>query len=136
MKEDREAHEAEAQTKATIKQDILDAIRLGRSRTSNSVPESSSAAIEIGAYREQLNKFIRPKWNAVAPSSAELNGNISIWPIVELNIAEDGRVTKAVIIRKSGNNMIDAAVETLLLDLKVVPAPLRVVAIQVTFDIR
>ena len=105
-------------------------------QSGHSGQDGTHAAKEMPAYYEQLNAFIRPKWNAVAPSRAELDEIISTWPIIDLDIAKDGRVTKVVIIRKSGNNAIDAAVETLLLGLKVVPDPPQAVAIRVTLDIR
>lgn len=87
-------------------------------------------------YYNQLGAFIRPKWNAVSPSSVELSGKISNWPSVDLTIAKDGRVTSAVIVSPSGNKAIDTAVRTLLADLKVVPAPPQAGVIRVTLDIR
>ena len=91
-------------------------------------------AKEIPAYCEQLNAFIRPKWNAVAPTG--INLNVSTWPIVNLTIAKDGRISKATIASKSGNKAIDAAVDALLADLKVVPIPPLDAEISVVLEIR
>lgn len=87
-------------------------------------------------YYEQLNAYIRPKWNAVSPSSVELSGKVANWPTIHLTIAKDGRITKAVIVSKSGNKAIDVAVETLLADLKVAPVPPQAATIPVTLEIR
>ena len=87
-------------------------------------------------YYEQLVAFIRPKWNAVSPSSIELSGSISKWPSVDLTIAKDGRISKADFVSPSGNKKIDDAVKVLLADLKVVPAPPQAGVIRVTLDIR
>ena len=108
----------------------------GRYGTIHSGQEGIHATKEMPAYYEQLNAFLRSKWSAIAPSSVELNGNISTWPVIELTIAKDGRVAKTVAVSKSGNNVLDAAVEALLLDLKDVPAPPQPAVIQVRFDIR
>ena len=87
-------------------------------------------------YYEQLNAFIRPQWNAVSPSSVELGGKVSTWPVVDLTIAKNGTVSKAVIVSMSGNKAVDDAVDALLAKLKVVPAPPQAGVIRVTLDIR
>ena len=137
----REAAEARAKAEAKARQDLIADIRAtagqqGRFGTTNPGQEGVLATREMRAYYEQLNAFIRPKWNAVSPSSVELSGRVSNWPSVDLTISKDGRVTKAVIVSKSGNKAIDAAVDALLADLKVVPAPPQAGTIRVTLDIR
>ena len=87
-------------------------------------------------YYDQLNAFIRPQWNAVSPSSVELGGKVTTWPTVDLTIAKNGTVSKAVIVSKSGNKAVDDAVDALLAKLKVVPAPPQAGVIRVTLDIR
>ena len=82
-------------------------------------------------YYEQLNTFIRPKWNAVSPSSIELDGKISSWPVVELTISKKGEVTNSVFVSQSGNRKIDDAVKLLLADLKTVPVPPQAAKIRV-----
>ena len=89
------------------------------------------------AYYAQLVAFIRPKWNAVSPSSVELgNASISKWPSIDLTISKKGEVTKAAFVSKSGNKKIDDAVQLLLKDLKSVPVPPQAGTIRVTLDIR
>ena len=91
---------------------------------------------EMRAYYDQLVEFIKPKWNKVSPSAIELNGNnISKWPDVDLTIAKDGSISKAVFVSPSGNKKIDDAVKQLLADLKVVPKPPEAGVIRVTLDI-
>jgi len=138
----REAAEARAKADAKARQDLIADIRAaagskpGTYGTTTPGREGILATKEMREYYEQLNAFIRPKWNAVSPSSVELSGKISNWPSVDLTIAKDGRVTSAVIVSPSGNKAIDAAVKTLLADLKVVPAPPQAGVIRVTLDIR
>ena len=140
----REAAEAKAKADAKARQDLIADIRAaagsgkqqGRFGTTNPGQEGILATREMRNYYEQLNAFIRPKWNAVAPASSELSGRITNWPTVHLTIAKDGRITKAVVVNKSGNKAIDAAVETLLADLKAVPVPPQAATIAVTLDIR
>ena len=138
----REAAEAKAKADAKARQDLIADIRAaagskpGTYGTTTPGREGILATKEMREYYEQLNAFIRPKWNAVSPSSVELSGKISNWPSVDLTIAKDGRVTSAVIVSPSGNKAIDAAVKTLLADLKVVPAPPQAGVIRVTLDIR
>ena len=137
----REAAEAKAKADAKARQDLIADIRAtagqqGRFGTTNPGQEGILATKEMRAYYEQLNAFIRPKWNAVSPSSVELSGKVANWPSVDLTISKDGRVTKAVVVSKSGNKAIDAAVDALLADLKVVPAPPQAGVIRVTLDIR
>ena len=136
----REAAEAKAKADAKARQDAIAAIRdaaqQGRYGTTDPGQEGILATKEMRAYYEQLVAFIRPKWNAVSPSSVELDGKISNWPSVDLTISKKGEVTKAVVVSQSGNKAIDAAVKTLLADLKVVPAPPQAGVIRVTLDIR
>ena len=141
----REAAEARAKAEAEARQKALADLRStaagtgtqqGRFGTTNPGQEGILATREMRAYYEQLNAFIRPKWNAVSPSSVELNGRVANWPSVDLTIAKDGRITNAVIVSQSGNKAIDSAVKALLADLKVVPAPPQAGIIRVTLDIR
>ena len=138
----REAAEAKAKADAKARQDLIADIRAaagqepGRFGTTNPGREGILATKEMREYYEQLNAFIRPKWNAVSPSSVELSGKISNWPSVDLTINKKGEVTSAVIVSQSGNKAIDAAVKTLLAGLKVVPAPPQAGVIRVTLDIR
>lgn len=136
----REAAEAKAKAEAKARQDAIAAIRdaaqPGRYGTTDPGRDGILATKEMREYYETLNAFIRPKWNAVSPSSVELSGKISNWPSVDLTIAKDGRITKAVVVSQSGNKAIDAAVKALLADLKVVPAPPQASIIRVTLDIR
>ena len=55
---------------------------------------------------------------------------------MDLTIAKNGTVSKAVIVSKSGNKAVDDAVDALLAKLKVVPAPPQAGVIRVTLDIR
>ena len=137
----REAAEAKAKAEAKARQDAIAALRAaaseqGRYGTQTPGQEGILATKEMRDYYDQLVAFIRPKWNAVSPSSVELSGKISNWPSVDLTISKKGEVTKAVFVSQSGNKAIDAAVKTLLADLKVVPAPPQAGTIRVTLDIR
>ncbi len=138
----REAAEAKAKADARAREQLIADIRnaagsqAGRYGTTNPGQEGVLATKEMRDYYDQLVAFIRPKWNAVSPSSVELSGNISNWPSVDLTISKKGEVTKAVIVSQSGNKAIDSAVKTLLADLKVVPAPPQAGVIRVTLDIR
>lgn len=140
----REAAEAKAKADAKARQDLIADIRTtagagqqpGRFGTTNPGREGILATKEMRDYYDQLNAFIQPKWNAVSPSSVELSGNIPNWPSVDLTIAKDGRITKAVVVSLSGNKAIDDAVKILLADLKVVPVPPQAAVIRVTLDIR
>ena len=138
----REAAEARAKAEAEARQRAIADIRAaagtqqGRYGTTNPGQEGILATKEMRDYYEQLNAFIRPKWNAVSPSSIELGGSISNWPSIDLTISKKGEVTKAVFVSQSGNKKIDDAVKQLLADLKVVPAPPQAATIRVTLDIR
>ena len=136
----REAAEAKAKADAKARQDaiaaIRDAAKSGTYGTTNPGQQGVLATKEMRDYYEQLNAYIRPKWNSVSPSSVELSGKVANWPTIHLTIAKDGRITKAVIVSKSGNKAIDAAVETLLADLKVAPVPPQAATIPVTLEIR
>ena len=136
----REAAEAKAKADAKARQDaiaaIRDAAKSGTYGTTNPGQDGILATKEMRDYYEQLNAFIRPKWNAVSPSSVELSGKVANWPTIHLTIAKDGRITKAAIVSKSGNKAIDAAVENLLADLKVAPVPPQAATIPVTLEIR
>ena len=141
----REAAEAKAKADAEARRKALADLRntaagagtqQGRFGTTDPGQNGILATKEMRAYYEQLNAFIRPKWNAVSPSSVELSGKVANWPTVELTIAKDGRITNAVIVNQSGNKAIDSAVKTLLADLKVVPAPPQAGIVRVTLDIR
>ncbi len=136
----REAAEAKAKADAKARQDLIASIRnaatQGTAGTPNPGREGILATKEMRDYYDQLNAFIRPQWNAVSPSSVELGGKVSTWPVVDLTIAKNGTVSKAVIVSKSGNKAVDDAVDALLARLKVVPAPPQAGVIRVTLDIR
>ena len=136
----REAAEAKAKADAKARQDLIASIRnaatQGTAGTPNPGREGILATKEMRDYYDQLNAFIRPQWNAVSPSSVELGGKVSTWPVVDLTIAKNGTVSKAVIVSKSGNKAVDDAVDALLAKLKVVPAPPQAGVIRVTLDIR
>jgi len=136
----REAAEAKAKADAKARQDAIAAIRdaaqSGRYGTTDPGQQGILATKEMRDYYETLNAYIRPKWNAVSPSSVELSGKVANWPTIHLTIAKDGKITKAVIVSKSGNKAIDAAVETLLAGLKVAPVPPQAATIPVTLEIR
>ena len=137
----REAAEAKAKADAKARQDLIADLRTtagqqGRYGTTDPGQNGILATKEMRDYYEQLNAFIRPKWNAVSPSSVELSGRISNWPSIDLTINKKGEVTKAVFVSQSGNKKIDDAVKVLLADLKVVPAPPQAATIRVTLDIR
>ena len=136
----REAAEAKAKADAKAREaliaDIRSAATSGTPGTPNPGREGILATKEMRDYYDQLNAFIRPQWNAVSPSNVEVGGKITTWPTVDLTIAKDGRVTKAVIVGKSGNKAVDDAVDALLAKLKVVPAPPQAGVIRVTLDIR
>jgi len=136
----REAAEAKAKADAKAREaliaDIRSAATSGTPGTPNPGREGILATKEMRDYYDQLNAFIRPQWNAVSPSNVEVGGKITTWPTVDLTIAKDGRVTKAVIVGKSGNKAVDDAVDALLARLKVVPAPPQAGVIRVTLDIR
>jgi TonB family protein len=136
----REAAEAKAKADAKAREDLIASIRnaatQGTAGTPNPGREGILATKEMRDYYEQLNAFIRPQWNAVSPSSVELGGKVTTWPVVDLTIAKNGTVSKAVIVSKSGNKAVDEAVDALLAKMKVVPAPPQAGVIRVTLDIR
>ena len=138
----REAAEAKAKADAKAREQLIADIRNaagsqpGTFGTQTPGQQGILATKEMRDYYDQLVAFIQPRWNAVSPSSIELDGKISNWPAVDLTISKKGEVTKAVFVSPSGNKAIDAAVKTLLADLKVVPAPPQAGVIRVTLDIR
>lgn len=130
----QDAEKARQQAIADIRQTA--GSRPGTFGTTDPGQQGILATKEMRDYYEQLNAFIRPKWNAVSPSSIELGGRIANWPVVELAISKKGEVTSSGFISHSGNQKIDDAVKMLLGDLKVVPAPPQAAKIRVTLDIR
>lgn len=138
----REAAEARAKAEAEARRRAIADIRAaagtqqGRYGTTDPGQQGILASREMRDYYETLNAYIRPKWNAVSPSSVELSGKVANWPTIHLTIAKDGRITKAVIVKKSGNKAIDTAVEALLKDLNVAPVPPQAATIPVTLEIR
>ena len=139
----RKAAEDKAKADADARKRALEDLRAaasgtqqGRYGTTNPGQQGVLASAEMRAYYEQLNAFIRPKWNDVSPSSVELGGGVSNWPAVDLTISKKGEVTKAVFVKPSGNKKIDDAVKALLTKLTVVPAPPQAAVIRVTLDIR
>ena len=113
-----------------------DASKPGRFGTTDPGQQGILGTREMRDYYEQLNAFIRPKWSRVSPSTIELNGKISNWPVVELTIAKDGSVTKSSIVSASGNSKLDDAARALLADLKTVPVPPQAIRISVTLNIQ
>lgn len=99
-------------------------------------PEQDGISVtkELSAYYEQLNAFIRPKWNAVAPTG--INQNVTTWPAVDFSIAKDGRIMKSAIVNKSGIKAIDDAVDALIADLKIVPVPPQAAEIHIVLEIQ
>ena len=136
----REAAEAKAKVAAKEREALIAALRDAASQGVPGTPNPGHDGIlgtkEMRDYYEQLNAFIKPQWKAVSPSSIELGGKVSTWPVVDLTIAKDGKVSKAVIVSKSGNKAVDDAVTSLLTRLNVVPVPPQACTIRVTLEIR
>ena len=136
----RKAAEAKAKADAKEREALIAALRDAASQGVPGTPKPGRDGIlatkEMRDYYDQLNAFIKPQWNAVSPSSVELGGKVSTWPVVDLTIAKDGKVSKAVIVSKSGNNAVDDAVTSLLSKLEVVPVPPQACTIRVTLEIR
>ena len=136
----REEAEAIARADAKEREALIAALRNAASQgvpgTQNPGHDGIFGTKEMRDYYEQLNAFIKPQWKAVSPSSIELGGKVSTWPVVDLAIAKDGKVSKAVIVSKSGNKAVDDAVTSLLSKLKVVPVPPQACTIRVTLEIR
>ena len=128
----RKADKARQELIAGIHQD---ASQPGKFGTTDPGQDGILATKEMRDYYKLLTDFIHPKWTAVSPSTIELGGKISNWPVVELTIAKDGRVTRGVVVSASGNKKLDDAVKALLSDLKTVPVPPQAVRINVTLDI-
>ena len=126
---------AEDARKALISGIQQDASQSGKFGTPNPGQDGVLLTKEMRAYYDQLVEFIYPRWNKVSPSEIEIAGNISKWPAVDLTIAKDGSISKAVFVSPSGNKKIDDAVKMLLADLKVVPKPPEAGVIRVTLDI-
>lgn len=135
----REAAEAKAKVAAKEREALIAALRNAASQgVPGTQPPGHDGILgtkEMRDYYEQLNTFIKPRWIAVSPSSIELGGKVSTWPVVELTIAKDGKVSKAVIVSKSGNRAVDDAVSSLFSKLKVVPVPPQASTIRVTLEI-
>lgn len=139
----RKAAEDKAKADAEARRRTIEELRAaasgsqqGRYGTANPGQEGILATAEMRAYYDQLNAFIRPKWNDVAPSSVELGDRIANWPSVDLTINKKGEITKVDFVSPSGNKKIDDAVKALLAKLKIVPAPPQAAVIRVTLDIR
>lgn len=136
----RETAEAKARADAKEREALIAALRnaasQGVSGTQTPGHDGILGTKEMRDYYEQLNAFIKPQWKVVSPSSIELGGKVSTWPVVDLTIAKDGKVSKAVIVSKSGNKAVDDAVTSLLTNLNVVPVPPQACTIRVTLEIR
>ena len=138
----REKAENDRREAEKARQEILNGLRQaagsqpGRFGTTDPGEEGILATKELRDYYNQLIAFIQPKWDALSPSSTELNGKISNWPVVRLTIAKDGRITKAEFVSQSGNKKIDDPVNVLLASLKTVPVPPQAIKINITLDIR
>ena len=136
----REEAEAIARADAKEREALIAALRNAASQgvpgTQNPGHDGILGTKEMRDYYEQLNAFIKPRWIVVSPSSIELGRKVSTWPVVDLTIAKDGKVSKAVIVSKSGNKAVDDAVTSLLARLNVVPVPPQACTIRVTLEIR
>ena len=138
----REKAESDRREAEKARQEILNGLRQaagsqpGRFGTTDPGQEGILATKEMRDYYKQLVAFIQPKWDALSPSSVELSGKISNWPVVQLTIAKDGRITKAEFVSQSGNKKIDDPVNVLLASLKTVPVPPQAIKINVTLDIQ
>ena len=87
-------------------------------------------------YLIELEAHIKPQWNRYSPSETEFNKNsVSTWPVAHITVAKDGRVSRAVIVKKSGVAAVDDAASRLLADLKVVPVPPAAATFPVTLTI-
>lgn len=135
----REAAEAKAKTAAKEREALIAALRNAASQGASGTSPGREGVLgtkEMRDYYEQLNAFIKPQWKNVSPSNIELGGKVSTWPVIDLTIAKDGTVNRAVIVGKSGNKAVDDAVTSLLSKLKVVPVPPQACTIRVTLEIR
>ena len=136
----REAAEAKAKADAKEREALIAALRnvasQGASGTPNPGREGILATKEMRDYYDRLVAFLQPQWIAVSPSNIELGGKVSTWPVIDLTIAKDGTVNRAVIIGKSGNKAVDDSVSSLLAKLKVVPVPPQACTIRITLEIR
>lgn len=138
----REKAENDRREAEKARQEILNGLRQaaasqpGRFGTTDPGQEGILATKELRDYYSQLIAFIQPKWDALSPSNTELSGRIANWPVVQLTIAKDGRITNAEFVKKSGNKKIDDPVNVLLANLKTVPVPPQPIKIDVTLDIQ
>ena len=136
----REAAEAKAKAAAKEREALIAALRnaasQGASGTPNPGREGILATKEMRDYYDRLVAFLQPQWIAVSPSNIELGGKVSTWPVIDLTIAKDGTVNRAVIVGKSGNKAVDDSVSALLAKLKVVPVPPQATTIRVTLEIK
>ena len=136
----REEAESKAKADAKEREALIAALRNAASQgvpgTQNPGHDGILGTKEMRDYYEQLNAFIKPRWIVLSPSSIELGGKVSTWPVVDLTIAKDGKVSKAVIVSKSGNKAVDDAVTSLLSKQKVVPVPPQACTIRITLEIR
>ena len=139
-KAEREAEEARRKAERARQELIAgiqrDASQSGKYGTTDPGQDGILATKEMRDYYTLLTKFIYPKWTAVSPSTIELSGKISNWPVVELTIAKDGRVTNSGIVSASGNKKLDDAARALLAELKTVPVPPQAIRIPVTLNIQ
>ena len=68
-------------------------------------------------------------------SASKLGSKVSTWPVIDLTIAKDGKMSRAFVVSKSSNKAVDDAVTALLAKLKVVPVPPQACTIRVALDI-
>ena len=136
----REAAEAKAEAAAKEREALIAALRDAASQGVPGTPSPGRDGIlatrEMRDYYDLLNAFIKPQWNAVSPSSVELGSKVSTWPVVDLTIGKDGKVSNAVVVSKSGNKAVDDAVSALIARLNVVPTPPQACTIRITLEIR
>ena len=136
----REAAEAKAKATAKEREALIAALRNAASQGASGTPNPGREGIlvtkEMRDYYDRLVAFLQPQWKNVSPSNIELGGKVSTWPVIDLTIAKDGTVNRAVIVGKSGNKAVDDSVSALLANLKVVPVPPQATTIRVTLEIQ
>lgn len=83
-------------------------------------------------YYDKVAAYLKRNWNQ--PNKAALNNSM---PKVEVRLRIDnaGKVLSATIIRRSGNRAMDASVEELVQELKVLPNPPKAMEFVVTMEI-
>lgn len=99
---------------------IGNADRAQTSGKQNNGSPGGGAKGEEERYWGRLGNYIKARWSE-PPGS--LLGDARPEVTIQLTIAEDGRVTDARIIKRSGNRSMDESVQRMLAQLERVPAP-------------